>query len=150
MWFMNKFVNPLMRMILRSPLQSWFGQGLLLLTYHGRMSGKEYSLPVQYVQDGPKLYIVPGMAEQKTWWRNMQGGLPVQVTLQGTTLPGRAVLLKQESEQEAIAGGLALYLQRFPSLAKTYRVRVGADGSFDDGDINQAATATRMVCVHLN
>ncbi len=47
MWFMNKVANPFVRLILRSPLHGTMSAGLLLITYHGRKSGKEYTLPVQ-------------------------------------------------------------------------------------------------------
>ncbi len=74
MWFMNKIANPFVKLILRSPLHGWMSAAVLLITYRGRKSGKEYTLPVQYVQDGNNVYIVPGFAEKKTWWRNLKGG----------------------------------------------------------------------------
>jgi hypothetical protein len=77
MWFMNKFVNPLVRLILRSPLHGLMDGSLLLIIYRGRKSGKDYTLPVQYARDGSTIYIVPGMPEKKTWWRNLRGGAPV-------------------------------------------------------------------------
>ncbi len=79
MWFMNKIANPLMRLILRSPLHGILGLPLLLITYRGCKSGKEYSLPVQYAQDEHTIYIVPGTPEKKTWWRNLRGGAPVKL-----------------------------------------------------------------------
>ena len=63
MWFMNKIVNPLVRLILLSPLHKLMSETLLLLTYRGRRTGIEYSLPVQYVQTGNSVYILPGMPE---------------------------------------------------------------------------------------
>ena len=83
MWFMNKIINPLVRLILRSPLHKLVSSTLLLITYHGRKTGREYSLPVQYAQAGKNIYIVPGMPEQKTWWRNLKEAAPVQLTLRG-------------------------------------------------------------------
>jgi hypothetical protein len=67
MWFMNKFANPFVRLILRSPLHGLMSAALLLISYRGRKSGRKYSLPVQYVQDGNQIYIVPDAPEQKTW-----------------------------------------------------------------------------------
>jgi hypothetical protein len=47
MWFMNKIANPFVRLILRSPLHGLFSAALLLITYLGRKSAKEYTLPCQ-------------------------------------------------------------------------------------------------------
>jgi hypothetical protein len=73
-WIVSRSVQALVRLILRSPLHTWLSAVLLLLTDRGRKSGREYTLPVQYAQDGNKLYLVPGTTQQKTWWRNSQGG----------------------------------------------------------------------------
>ena len=59
MWVMNHFANPIIRLVLRSPLHGLFSGSLALITYRGRKSGKEYTIPVQYVQGGEKVYIVP-------------------------------------------------------------------------------------------
>src|SRR5262245_26793300 len=74
MWFMNKFANPFVKLILRSPLHGLMSAAVLLVSYRGRKSGKKYTLPVQYVQDGNNIYIVPGYPEKKTWWHNLEGG----------------------------------------------------------------------------
>lgn len=134
MWFMNKIANPFVRLILRSPLHGLMSAALLLITYHGRKTGKEYSLPVQYVQDGKHIYIVPGAPEQKNWWRNLKDAMSVQITLRGETMTGNGILLKQDTDAETIVTGAGLYLRRFPSLAKYYHVRVEGDGSFNADD----------------
>jgi hypothetical protein len=65
MWFMNKIINPLVRLILRSPLHGLMSGTLLVITCCGRKTGRKYSLPVQYTQAGKTIYIVPGMPEKK-------------------------------------------------------------------------------------
>jgi len=78
------------------------------------------------------VYIVPGMPEQKTWWRNLRGGAPVELTLNG-----RAVVLKDGAEIPAIANALRLYLERFPAAARLHAVGVQADGAFDAADLRK-------------
>ena len=150
MWFMNKIANPFVRLILRSPFHRLMSAALLIITYRGRKTGKEYSLPVQFVQDGNHIYIVPGLPEQKTWWRNLKDGVPVQLVLRGQTLAGNGVLLKQDTDSETIVKSFGLILQRFPALAKYHHIRVEADGSFNTGDVRQATTAVVMIRVELN
>ncbi len=150
MWFMNKLVNPLIRLILRSPLGSVWGAAPLLITYRGRKSGQEYTLPVQYAPDGNTLYIIVGMPEQKTWWRNLRGGAPVQVTLRGKTRPGYALLLQPDTDREAMVRGMELYLGRFPSMAGRHQVQRESDGRLNAADLERAATRVRMIRVEVN
>jgi hypothetical protein len=149
MWFMNKIINPFIKLILRSPLHGWMSASVLLITYRGRMSGREFTLPVQYAQDGNRIYIVPGFAEKKNWWRNLKGGADVQVTLKGQAKPGRGILLERETDVEAIHKGFGLYLKQFPSLAKMHNVRIEADGRFNSGDLSKAAEGVVMIEVTL-
>ena len=150
MWFMNKIVNPLVRLILRSPLHKLMSETLLLITYLGRKTGMEYSLPVQYVQTGNSVYILPGMPEQKTWWRNLKETAPVQLTLRGQTLAGNAVVLKADTDSAAILEGLGLYLRRFPALAKVHHIRRLADGSFTSEELRLAATQAVIIRVEVS
>lgn len=149
MWFMNKIINPVMRLILRSPLHGLLSGSLLLLTYRGRKSGRVYSLPVQYFPDGNTLYLMPGSPEKKTWWRNLLGGAAVRVTLRGQTLEGKGVLLDLESDREKTLKGLGQYLRRFPSLAASKGVRFEKDGSLNLEDLQRAASSFKVVCVEL-
>ena len=150
MWFMNKITNPIVRLILRSRLYRLLSSSLLLISYRGRKSGKEYTLPVQYAQTGNYIYILPGMPEQKTWWRNLKAGAPVRVTLAGQTVAGSGKLLEPESELETIVKGFDLYLQRFPALAKSFQVGSDTTGQFNDGDLRAACAGLVMVRVDLS
>jgi len=150
MWFMNKIANPFVRLILRSPLHAWMSAALLLITYRGRKSGREFTLPVQYVQDGGHVYIVPGYAEKKTWWRNLKGGADVQVTLKGQTRPGRGTLLERESDAAEILKAFGLYLRQYPPSAKIHNIRVEADGQPNPDDLREAAKDILMIRVKLN
>lgn len=149
MWFMNNIANPFVRLILRSPLHRLLSAALLLITYRGRKSGKEYTLPVQYVQTGHTLYIVPGMPECKTWWRNLKGGLPVQVTLRGQVLNGSARLLDPQRDAAEIVAGLGHYLRRFPVSATSYQVRSETHGAFNAADLSRAAEGRVMIRIEL-
>ena len=150
MWFMNKIANPFVELILRSPLHGLMSAAVLLITYHGSKSGREYTLPVQYVRDGNIIFIVPGYAEKKTWWRNLQGGLDVLVRLKGKTLSGHGILLEYGANPDEIIRGLGLYLQRFPPSAKIHDVRTGLDGQPDPDDLRRVAKTIKMIQVKLN
>lgn len=149
MWFMNKIANPFVRLILRSPFHRLMSAALLLITYRGRKTGREFTLPVQYVQDGLNIYILPGMPEQKTWWRNLKGSMPVKVVLRGRILNGQARLLQQDSDGEIILKGFGLYLQHFPGLARLHNVGVDKDGILEVGQLCTASAAVHLILVEL-
>jgi hypothetical protein len=150
MWFMNKIVDPLVSMILRSRLHSWMSASVMLITYRGWKSGKEITLPVNYAQDGHMIYIVPGMPERKNWWRNFREKTPVQLTLRGEVLSGNGMLLDPATQLEEIVTGIKVKLDRYPSLAKTYHIHSHSDGSWDDADLHREAETLVMIRVEMN
>lgn len=83
-----KAQNPFMKWLLRSSRHNSVSDKYLLITLTGRKSGKVYTIPVQYAQDGEHLYIVT--SESYTWWKNLRGGAPVQVHLRGVSHSGQA------------------------------------------------------------
>jgi hypothetical protein len=150
MWFNNKIANPVVRMILRSRFHRWMSASVLLITYRGRKSGKEFTLPVQYVQDGHFIYIVPGMPERKNWWRNFRESTPVRLTLRGEELSGKGMLLDPATQREEIVTDIGVYLRGFPSLAGSYHIRRSTGGGWESADLNQAAENAVMIRVELN
>ena len=150
MWFMSHLINPLVQLILKSPLHPIMSGTVLLLMYHGRKSGRNYQLPVQYVQDGKTVYILPGAPEQKTWWRNLIGGAPVQLVIRRKVITGQAELLRGQADEAAITNALGLYFRRFPASAKLHQVTANLDGSYAGEDLRRAAQAVILVRVNLS
>jgi hypothetical protein len=89
------------------------------------------------------------MPEQKIWWRNLQESAPVQLTLRGQSLAGNAVVLKPDTDADAIIAGLDLYLRRFPAMAKVNGIRAAADGSFGTEELRLAAMKAIIILVEL-
>jgi F420H(2)-dependent quinone reductase len=141
MWFRNRLVNPVVRLLLRSPLHRLLSRSLVLLGYQGRKSGPWRSLPCMYAHDGQDLYIIPAHPDRKVWWRNLRQPTPVRLRLQGRDLNGTATA---SSDPEAVAAGLRRYLARYPKTARPLGFRLGTNG---------AVTASRslvVVTVHLD
>jgi deazaflavin-dependent oxidoreductase (nitroreductase family) len=72
-------VNPIVSLILRSPLHRIVSGSLLLLTFTGRKSGRQFTTPVGYMRDGDGLLVFT----DRMWWENLRGGAPVSVLLRG-------------------------------------------------------------------
>lgn len=149
MWFMNVLINPWMCWVLGSPLHGWLSASLLLVSYRGRKTGKRYTLPVGYAQNGKQIYILPGNPEKKTWWRNLKGGLPLELTLRGQVLQAQGRLLDPQAEQAELAHGLGVYLQQTPGLAQQMQIRLGADGRPNPDDLRRAAGSAVLILVTL-
>jgi deazaflavin-dependent oxidoreductase (nitroreductase family) len=79
---MQKFFNVLVRGLLRSPLHRVLSGRLAVVTVTGRKTGREYRIPVGYVEhDGEILVGAPG-----TWTRNLRGGASARVRVHGREL----------------------------------------------------------------
>lgn len=61
-------INPVVLWILRSSAHHLLSQWLLIITYEGRQSGREFSTPVLYREDDNKLILLTPK-EQTNWWR---------------------------------------------------------------------------------
>jgi hypothetical protein len=65
MWFRNRLVNPVVRLLLRSPLHRLLSGSLVVSTYQGRKSGRWRSPPGMYARDGQDLCIIPAQPDRK-------------------------------------------------------------------------------------
>lgn len=91
---MVKFVNPVMRRLLRSPLHRLVSDNLTLLGLTGRRTGRTYTLPVGYHYVEGMLTVLTG----SRWRYNLRGGAPVEVTLKGRRRHGHAELSEDPDE----------------------------------------------------
>jgi hypothetical protein len=93
---MNRTVNPALRMVLRSPAHRLASGRFALITYTGRRSGREYTIPVLYRDKGDEVTIAVGWPDRKVWWRNLTGeGGPVRLVVRGEELRGHAVATRE-------------------------------------------------------
>jgi hypothetical protein len=86
----NRTVNPMLGLVLRSPLHRVVSGRLALVTVTGRRSGREFTFPVAYQQEGDVVTVEVGWPERKVWWRNLREGAPVRVRVQGRERTGHA------------------------------------------------------------
>ena len=95
--------------ILRSPFHRLLSKNTMLITFTGRLSGKRYTTPVNYLLIGDVLSVVS--QRDRTWWRNLRGGSLVTLQLNGEKVRGRAVVVEDD---EGIHQHLLAYLQQAP------------------------------------
>ena len=110
------YVNSAMKFVLRSPMHGMVGKTVLMITFTGRRSGKTYTTPVDYSQDGDQVYIFT----HANWWKNLRGGTPVTLLIRGRELQGLAEPVAED--KQAVAAGLTAHLRKVPSDARYYGV----------------------------
>ena len=72
-------LNPIIRILLGSPLHWPLSRWFAILAWTGRRSGRPYSTPVSYVREGSTAWITTG----DKWWHNLSGGAPVTMRIGG-------------------------------------------------------------------
>lgn len=86
----NQTGNRVVRGILRSPLHGLASRRLALITVTGRRTGRRYTIPVGYRQEGDRVTIGVAWPGRKVWWRNLSDGGAVRMRLRGEERTGRA------------------------------------------------------------
>ncbi len=114
MWF-----NPIMKWILRSPMHGLISKSVMLVTFAGRKSGKVYTVPVNYVRDGDQYLTVS--YRQRNWWRNLRGGVPVTLHIEGQDLKAVAEV---EEETTPVAENLTALFRSAPQVARYLAVKL--------------------------
>jgi F420H(2)-dependent quinone reductase len=130
-WMVRTILNPLAKVILRSPLHGIMSRRLMLITFTGRRSGKQYTTPISYVQQGNTLLLGVG----GPWWKNLRGGVPVQVRLCGKTYTGRA---EAWTDEASMSKAYRTILAQNPTQARFMGISATADGQPESHTIQQA------------
>jgi hypothetical protein len=126
-------VNPVVIWLLRSPLYRLLSRTTMLVTYQGRKSGRQITLPVNYVRDGELLYTLS--VGSRAWWRNFRAAGPATLRLQGRDLPVQGVVVENEAEQLA---GLGVFFKGMPQAARYLKIWFDEHGEPDPDDLRDA------------
>jgi deazaflavin-dependent oxidoreductase (nitroreductase family) len=136
-------VNRGMKLVLRSPMHGIVSKTVLLITFTGRKSGKIYTTPVSYSQNGDQVTIFT----HAEWWKNLRNGEPVTLRIQGRELQGLAEPIAED--KGAVAAGLSQHLRKVPSDAKYYEVTFDDQGNPRAEEVDKAAQSVVMIRVRL-
>lgn len=111
---MSRVANAVPRMILSSPLHPLMSRNTLLLSFHGRTSGRRYTTPVAYLQRGQEILSTT----DSPWWKNLRGGVPVTVRVKGRTRRGVGEAVTDPAEARAILSALVAHQHSYARLAR--------------------------------
>ena len=119
---LQRFYNPLVIWLLRSPLHALMSDSVLLLTFEGRRSGRTYTTPVSHIRYGEDVILVA--ARDHSWWKNPRGGAPVRLRISGRNEEGVAEALEDAFAEEA----LLKVLRAVPAYRRHWKVELGPGG----------------------
>lgn len=72
------------------------------LTVTGRTSGREISIPVWFVQDGEKLYLVPVSGSDSNWYKNILKTPTIRLAAQAAKLEATATPTSDTGKVEQV------------------------------------------------
>jgi deazaflavin-dependent oxidoreductase (nitroreductase family) len=124
--------------ILSSPLHRLLSGKRLVLAFTGRRTGTRYATPVNYLQRGQELLITT----DSRWWRNLDGGAPVEVRLRGRQIRATAEAVR---DHDIVAEALTAIVRDHPPYGRWAHVRVGADGTPDAADVRAEVARGRVL-----
>jgi deazaflavin-dependent oxidoreductase (nitroreductase family) len=133
-------MNRIMTLLLRSPLHPLVSSQIMLLSFHGRKSGKLYTTPVGYMREGNTITLFT----DHQWWRNLKNDAPVTVRIGNQTLHGTANVTLDKA---ATLPALHRYLQKSPNAARAFSVKKNTSGDFDDDSLQEATQ--RFTLMHI-
>jgi endonuclease YncB( thermonuclease family) len=125
-----RVVNVPMRRLLRLPFQTPLSRRLMLLSFTGRKTGREYRQPVSYVPDGDTL-LTPGGGR---WKLNLREGEPIRVRLRGRDVLARPESIRDVDEIEQLLRRMTASNPRVASFIPV----IGRDGQIDRDGLQAA------------
>ena len=132
--FLFVIINPMMRLLLCSPLHGILSGSLMLITFRGRNSGREFTTPVRYIENDGIVRCFTSSENQ--WWRNLRGGSDVVLRVRGKDGKYNASTLENDAEQTR--QWLRYYLEKYPEDAVYHDIRLNKDKSMVEEDFEKA------------
>lgn len=111
--------NDFMAWALRSPLHGMLSSGMMLITVTGRRTGRQYTTPVGYYEEGGYLWVLT--SRERTWWKNLQGGAQIDLLLKRRLVHGFA---ETELDEAAVEKLMYEYIRHIPQAVKPMGIRM--------------------------
>ena len=134
-------VNPIVGLLLRSPIHGFWSKSLLLITFTGNKSGRQYTTPVRYIRVGNLIRCFT--SSENMWWRNLRGGADVMLRVQGEDKKFRATAI--ENDPDRIREALVHYLGAYPQDAAYHKIRLNNDRTLVTEDLDHASNSSIVV-----
>jgi len=134
-------INPIVGLLLRSPVHGFWSKSLMLITFTGRRSGRRFTTPVRYVvvDDVVRCYT----SSKNLWWRNLIGGVSVDLLIGGGWAAYRTDVIV--NDPAAVKLALQHYLAIYPQDSAYHEIRLNRDKTLNEQDLDRAALEAVVV-----
>jgi deazaflavin-dependent oxidoreductase (nitroreductase family) len=132
------------KFVLRLPFQTPMSKRLILISYTGRKTGKSYTIPVSYVQQGDDL-LIPGGG---VWKSNLETGAPVRIRFSGKERNATPEVIRDTDEVEEL---VTFMMAANPAVSRFIGVPKQSDGRPDRAKLDEAVRGGfALVRLHLD
>ncbi|MGA1762158.1 MAG: hypothetical protein ACO397_03070 [Gammaproteobacteria bacterium] len=91
-----RLINPLVVLLLRSPLHFLASKNLIFISFKGRKTKRSFNIPVSYHQDGNELIALT--LKKNLWWKNLKNLESTMIRLRGKSLTVRLSIVENDVE----------------------------------------------------
>ena len=139
-----KVMNPIMKGLLRSPLHGLLDGTLMLLTYTGCKTGKQYTIPIGYFVWGQGELMSFSSAR---WWTNLRSSKSVWLLLKGRRVQAVPTVIE---EWEAVIDTLEEFIKRLgPRTARHLPIGLPRDREPTRDDLRNVPRGIALVHFRL-
>lgn len=129
-----KIINIIVKLLLKSPFHFLASNSLMIIHFKGKKSGRQYSTPVRYLESDNTIIFFT--SDHGKWWRNIQGGADIELTIKGNTSKYHAQVLQRNSIE--VRDKLINFLNHFPQDAVYHEIRIDKDKTINMQDLDKA------------
>ncbi|MGH2634641.1 MAG: nitroreductase/quinone reductase family protein [Actinomycetota bacterium] len=141
-WLLE-FLAPFVRAVLRSRLHRLLSAKLLLLTYTGRTSGRNHTIPIGYFRWDDETVV---SFTSRRWWTNLRDGRPVRVLVRGRW--GAAVPTVEETLDASVELLGELIRRHGPRVTRHLFLGLPRDRAPTPQELRRAAAGITAVTFH--
>ena len=133
-------MNPIIKGLLRSPLHGLLDGTLMLLTYTGCKTGKQYTIPIGYFVWGQGELMSFSSAR---WWTNLRSSKSVWLLLKGRRVQAAPIVIE---EREAVIATLEEFIKRLgPRTARRLPIGLPRDRKPTRDDLRNVPRGIALV-----
>ena len=138
-------INPIVKVLLRSPLHSLISNNTMIIEYVGHKSGRVMSTPVSYVRKGNDIFSFADPIH--LWWKNLKANNDVQLTIEGKGYKGKAQIIENQDE---VLVSYSFFLNILPRSAKFSNIQLDENNCPLMDDVVLASKKIKFVKIELS
>ena len=130
-----RLINPIVVFVAKSPLHFFVSHQILIISFQGVKSGKQFLIPVSYHKHNSSYTCVT--LRSNIWWRNLKNLMNVDIWLRGKLINAQVSL--EYMDDGKVESALRNLVTNNPIDAFFAKVKLNKDGSPDVFELKAAS-----------